>query len=53
MNKIINSRYIKSVWVLFFLLPPFNNYAQDTTYNKYGLWVINRFGVPGHRQKRC
>ena len=43
MNKIINSHYIKSVWVLFFLITPFNNYAQDTTYNKYGLWVVNGY----------
>jgi len=43
MNKIINSHYIKSVWVLFFLITTFNNYAQDTTYNKYGLWVISGY----------
>jgi zinc D-Ala-D-Ala dipeptidase len=41
MNKIINSCYINSVWVVFFLTTPFNNYAQDTVYNKYGLWVMS------------
>ncbi|MEO5890043.1 MAG: M15 family metallopeptidase [Ferruginibacter sp.] len=40
MNKIINSYYIKSVCVLFFLSASADNYAQDSTLNKYGLWVI-------------
>ena len=43
MNKIINSWYIKSVWVLFFLISSFNDYSQDTTHNKYGLWVISSY----------
>ncbi|MEP7142842.1 MAG: M15 family metallopeptidase [Ferruginibacter sp.] len=45
MNKIINSCYIKSVWVLFFLTNSFDNYAQDTVYNKYGLWVMSNNAV--------
>ena len=40
MGKLINRRYIKPVCVLFFLTFTFNNHAQDTALNKYGLWVI-------------
>lgn len=41
MNKITNSFCRALACILYFLLSSFNNYAQDTTVNKYGLRIIN------------
>lgn len=47
MGKIINRWYIKTMWILISLAATQCGHTQDTTVNKYGLWVIGIYSSYG------
>ena len=47
MGKIINRWYIKTMWILISLAATQCGHTQDTTVNKYGLWVISIYSSYG------